>query len=80
VAYLALLPGGGRLDRLTALVRLLVGEALEWNLVLVLAAAEVPAMRLDGGARLGWTSWLTEEARSRDADDLMLRPARATAS
>jgi type VI secretion system protein ImpH len=78
--YLALLPGGERLDRLTALVRLLVGDALEWNLVLALAAAEVPAMRLNGGARLGWTSWLTKEARSRDADDLVLRPARATAS
>src|ERR671918_34151 len=77
--YLALLPGGERLDRLTALVRLLVGEALEWNLMLVLSAAEVPAMKLNEGARLGWTSWLTEEARSRDADDLVLRPARATA-
>lgn len=78
--YLALLPGGSRLDRLTALVRLLVGDALEWGLVLVLAAAEVPPMRLDGGARLGWTSWLPAEARTRDADDLVLRPTRATAS
>ncbi|HMR29708.1 MAG TPA: type VI secretion system baseplate subunit TssG [Geminicoccaceae bacterium] len=79
-AYLALLPGGSRLDRLTALVRLLAGDALEWGLVLVLAAAEVPPLRLDGGARLGWTSWLPAEARTRDADDLVLRPARATAS
>jgi type VI secretion system protein ImpH len=78
--YLALLPGGERLERLAALVRLLVGDALEWNLVLVLAAAEVPATRLNEGARLGWTSWLTKDARRRDADDLVLRPARATAS
>jgi type VI secretion system protein ImpH len=79
-AYLALLPGADRLGRLTALVRLLVGDALDWELVLVLAAAEVPALRLDGDARLGWTSWLPDAARSRDADDLVLRPALATAT
>jgi type VI secretion system protein ImpH len=79
-AYLALLPGGARLERLTALMRLLVGDALEWDLNLVLAAAEIPAVRLDGTARLGWTSWLPEPARSRDAGDLVLKPARAAAA
>jgi type VI secretion system protein ImpH len=78
--YLALLPGGARLERLTALLRLLVGDALEWDLGLILKAGEVPPLRLDGGARLGWTTWLpTVGARARDADDLVLTPMRAAA-
>jgi type VI secretion system protein ImpH len=78
--YAALLPGGERLSRLAALLRLLVGDALEWDLRLVLAAAEVPPLRLDGSARLGWAAWLpTARGRARDADDLVLTPARAPA-
>ena len=37
--YLALLPGGERLDRLTALMRLLLGDAIEWDLDLALRRA-----------------------------------------
>jgi type VI secretion system protein ImpH len=79
-AYLALLPGGGRLARLTALMRLLVGDALEWDLLLVLAAAEVPPLRLDGTTRLGWTGWLPVRERRQDAADLVLTPMRAAAA
>jgi len=77
--YVALLPGGARLERVSALLRLLVGDALEWDLRLVLAAAEVPPARLDGGARLGWTTWLPVAVRRRDADDLVLTPTWAAA-
>ena len=61
-------------------MRLLVGDAIEWDLALILAADEVPPLRLDGNARLGWTSWLPSTARDRIADDLVLRPLRAAAA
>ena len=77
--YQALLPGGARLERLTALMRMLVGDAIEWDLGLALQPREVPPLRLDGSARLGWTSWLPAWLRYRMADDLVLTPQRASA-
>lgn len=78
-AFMALLPDGPLHRRLRDLVRLLVGDALEWDLELVLRAEEVPGLRLDGAARLGWTSWLPVAGTRADAADLVLRPCRATA-
>ncbi|UCF95597.1 MAG: type VI secretion system baseplate subunit TssG, partial [Desulfobacterales bacterium] len=43
-----------------------------WDVKLVLRREEVPAARLDGRCRLGWTSWLGERAGATDADDLIL--------
>jgi type VI secretion system protein ImpH len=68
------LPTGRLLAELLALVRNYLGDELEWDLNLVLRREEVPALRLGGGARLGWTTWLGGAARERDADDLTLRP------
>lgn len=67
-----LLPDGGALQPLRALVQLAAGPELDWDARLVLRRAEVPALHLDGGSRLGWTSWLHADPRSRDADDLVL--------
>jgi type VI secretion system protein ImpH len=66
------LPFGSSLPTLRALVRQTVGMQFDWDLQLVLQRAEVPAARLDGEARLGWTAWLDTEARAADADDLVL--------
>lgn len=70
--YEALLPGGGLLAGVVGLVLLLQGRELDFDLLLVLARAEVPAARLDGRARLGWTAWLATDRRARDASDLVL--------
>jgi len=55
------------------LARLFVGVELEFDIQLVLAAAEVPAARLGepSGAvpRLGWTAWLITGPPAHDADD-----------
>lgn len=75
--YRRFLPGGDALPRLVAVVRNYLGDALEWELNLVLAPGEAPALRLGGGARLGWTSWLGRAASGRAADDLRLNPLRA---
>jgi type VI secretion system protein ImpH len=66
------LPGSGSLGRFQDTVRLAVGDALAWDLQLVLKRAEVPAAKLDGRTRLGLTSWFGWPSRGRDADDLIL--------
>lgn len=74
--YLRLLPGESSLARLVPLVRFYAGDEFEWDVNLILHAAEVPALSLGGTARLGWTSWLGARRRGGDADDLCLNPRR----
>lgn len=60
--FRALMPDGRELPRLVALARLFVGPAFHFDVRPTLRAAEVPKLRLcaegDGGARLGWNTWL----------------------
>ena len=70
--YQRLLPGGDSLVRLIAVVRNYVGDAMLWDLNLVLKQEEVPAIRLGESGRLGWTTWLTSRPLARDGDDLFL--------
>jgi type VI secretion system protein ImpH len=55
------------------LTRLYVGPELDFDVQLILRAADVPACQFkdDGGlgARLGWNTWLSSEPRTRDAED-----------
>lgn len=75
----ALLPGAPLHGRLVELTRLQVGLEQDFAFNPILAAAAVPPLRLGGpvgggGARLGWTSWLTRPApRRADASEAMLR-------
>jgi type VI secretion system protein ImpH len=70
--YVRLLPTGDRIRRLVTLVRNYVGDELAWDVRLILKREEVPAVRLDGNSRLGWTTWLGERVSEEDADDLVL--------
>jgi type VI secretion system protein ImpH len=72
--YERLLPGGDSLQRLVDLVRNYVGDQLDWDLQMVLEADEVPALELGKVGRLGWSTWLSTEPFTRDADDLYLNP------
>jgi type VI secretion system protein ImpH len=72
--YRSLLPGGAGLVALLAVVRNYAGDELVFDVNLILRRDEVPPLRLDGGAQLGWTTWLGERAAGRDADDLRLDP------
>ena len=74
-SYRRLLPGGRSLDRLVALARNYVGDELAWDLNLVLARDEVPAVKLGGDARLGWSAWLGRRREETDAGDLILGEA-----
>ncbi len=53
-----MLPGGTRYKILRDWVRNYVGDALKWELQLILKAAEVPEIRLGKSGCLGWTTWL----------------------
>jgi type VI secretion system protein ImpH len=64
--------GGASLRRLRAWVELYVGEERSWEVQLVLKKEEVPAAKLGGFGRLGWTTWLKTTPSSNDADDLVL--------
>lgn len=74
-AYRRLLPGGTSLARLVAMTRNYVGDELAWDLRLVLARDEVPALKLGGDARLGWSTWLGRRREDTDAGDLVLGEA-----
>jgi type VI secretion system protein ImpH len=52
-----MLPGKPGLAKLTALVRNYVGDALAWDVKLVLDERTQEPLTL-GRSRLGWTSWL----------------------
>ena len=77
-AYLAFLPGGPQLARLQAMVRQWVGLEFEWDVQLILAREDVPALRLgDKGSgpragAIGRGAWLGRYARARDADALVI--------
>lgn len=73
-AYVRLLPSGDQIRRLTALVRNYVGDELAWDLNLVLSEAAVPAMRLNGESRLGWTSWLGQRPGGGPAREMVSHP------
>ena len=77
--YERMLPGGASFERLRAIVRTYVGDALDYDVNLVLAGQDVPRTCLDGGTRLGQTSWSRlrddgDAAPRPDADDLILSP------
>lgn len=78
--FRSLLPGTRRFKRLVELTRLQAGMEQEFVLNPVLAAAEVPPLRLGGdngggNARLGWTTWLnTPRPRRKPASDAQLNP------
>lgn len=72
--YCRMLPGGESLERLVAWVRNYVGDALEWDVKLILKQAQIPQLKLGGGTRLGFTTWLANQPHVRDADQLIVTP------
>lgn len=72
--YERMLPGGKSFARLKTWVRNYVGDALSWEVQLILKAGEVPAVRLGETGCLGWTTWLQSGPFERDTKDLILEP------
>ncbi len=72
--YRRLLPGGTSLERMRAIVRNYVGDALDWDVNLILRADEVPPAKLGETVQLGQTGWIGTRKSNTDADDLYLEP------
>jgi len=73
VQFLAFLPDGQAVPKLRDLVRFYVGPVLQFDVQLVLRAAEIPRSQLGdesgSGPRLGWCGWLKTEEFDQDAGD-----------
>jgi len=72
--YERLLPGSPSMDRLAAIVRNYCGDALDFDLNVILKGDEVPKAILGQQTRLGQTSWVGERLVREDAADLFLEP------
>lgn len=74
--YRRFLPGQGTIERLEAIVRNFVGDALDWDVNVILRAADVPRAALGGmNAALGHTTWVgVRRDAAHDANDLYLSP------
>jgi type VI secretion system protein ImpH len=72
--YRRFLPGGEALGELLAAVRFYVGDALDWDVQLVLRRDEVPLTHLGRGSRMGLSTWMGRFAGPGDAEDLVLQP------
>lgn len=74
--YTRLLPGGAAMDRLRAVVRSHAGDALDWDVNLILKADEVPRAVLGQNLRLGHIGWIGTrkgpDQGGSDAGDLFL--------
>jgi type VI secretion system protein ImpH len=65
-------PGGDSLKRLLAWVRNYVGLTLDWDVRLILKKEEMPALRLGGATRVGWSTWLASAPARRDPDHMLI--------
>jgi len=71
------LPSGKTYHTLVQLIRFFAGQHLQFDIRLLLQAAEVPYCRLSETSacppRLGWTTWLKCEEFTHDAEDVMFQ-------
>jgi len=70
--YESFLPGGVNLRKMVDWIRFYLGFELVWDIQLVLERGGVPACRLGGSQRLGWSTWLGTRRVQQGADDVAL--------
>lgn len=72
--YKRMLPGGKSLNNLVKLMRLYIGEELDWELQLLLKTGEIQPASLGKFGQLGWTTWLPSSFKPDVFDELKLNP------
>lgn len=70
--YQRFMPGGESLGRMLAWVRSYIGLTLEWDVRLILARQQIPALQLGSTTCLGWNTWLCSAPAGRDADQMLI--------
>jgi type VI secretion system protein ImpH len=70
--YCRFMPGGDSLKRLLAWVRSYVGLTLDWDVRLILEKEQMPALRLGGPTRMGWSTWLASAPAQRDPAQMLI--------
>lgn len=70
--YERLLPGSRAMARLDAIVRGYVGDAMDYEVNLILKAEDVPPAQLGKTARLGHVAWSGPRKSENDANDLVV--------
>ena len=72
--YQDFLPTGSAYQELRAITRFFAHDQVEYELRLILAKDEVPAVSLgaDEGTPLGWSTWLRTAPFMQDASDTVL--------
>lgn len=73
--YLSLSPGGERIAEVFALSRLYIGQALDFDIQIVLSKEHIPFCRLgqEGNPpRLGWNSWARVAPAKNDSTDAVI--------
>ena len=74
--YQALLPSGPRFAIAAEALGAFAPDHLEWDMLIELDERHAPPARLDGRARLGWTSWLSPRGTGGIRTDAHLRRRR----
>ena len=72
--YERFLPNGRSYEKLVDLVKLYIGEELDWELQLILQRIQAPLLELGNQIYLGWTSWLGVQEVENSLDDLIFYP------
>ncbi|RWX81499.1 type VI secretion system baseplate subunit TssG [Neorhizobium lilium] len=73
--YLSLAPGGRNIRELTALTRLYIGSALDFDIQVILKKEEIPFCQLGEAChppRLGWNSWARVAPAAQDSGDAVI--------
>jgi type VI secretion system protein ImpH len=73
--YQGFLPVGDSISRLISLVRLYVGDELDWDLQLKLSRDEVPSSKLGIIGQLGWTTWMYTDSEAYDTEAMVFNPS-----
>jgi type VI secretion system protein ImpH len=77
--YQSFMPDTDSFAAISATLQLAAGVEFDFDVQPVLAAGDVPALRLERApqqpCRLGWSTWLGSEESLRDADDAIFAPS-----
>ena len=76
------LPGGGYFDKLVDLIYFYIGDLLEYEVRLLLPAEDAEPVKLGSFGRLGWTTWMRDDAAHPPQpllDDCSFHPAEMAA-